>query len=71
MAAGTADEWEACFDAPECLRAAAFLKDLIGRGVVRALPQLSLRNEVADLFVQGEIVSVFGGEDLVAYLPKD
>ena len=68
--AGTADEWEACFDAPECLRAAAFLKDLIGRGVVRALPQLSLRNEVADLFVQGEIVSVFGGEDLVAYLTE-
>ena len=69
--AGTADEWEACFDAPECLRAAAFLKDLIGRGVVRALPQLSLRNEVADLFVQGEIVSVFGGEDLVAYLTEN
>lgn len=69
--AGTADEWEACFNAPECLRAAAFLKDLIGRGVVRALPQLSLRNEVADLFVQGEIVSVFGGEDLVAYLTEN
>ena len=63
--------WEACFDAPACLRAAAFLKDLIGRGVVRALPQLSLRNEVADLFVQGEIVSVFGGEDLVTYLTEN
>ncbi len=63
--------WEACFDAPECLRAAAFLKKLIGKGVVRALPQLSLRNEVADLFVQGEIVSVFGGEDLVAYLTEN
>ena len=64
-------EWEACFDSPECLRAAAFLKKLIGMGVVRALPQLSLRNEVADLFVQGEIVSVFGGEDLVAYLTEN
>ncbi len=63
--------WEACFDAPACLRAAAFLKTLIGKGVVRALPQLSLRNEVADLFVQGEIVSVFGGEDLVAYLTEN
>ena len=65
------DQWEACFDSPECLRAAAFLKRLIGKGVVRALPQLSLRNEVADLFVQGEIVSVFGGEDLVAYLTEN
>ena len=65
------DLWEACFDSPECLRAAGFLKQLIGKGVVRALPQLSLRNEVADLFVQGEIVSVFGGEDLVAYLTEN
>ncbi len=63
--------WEACFDSPACLRAAAFLKDLIGRGVVRALPQLSLSNEVADMFVQGEIVSVFGGEDLVVYLTEN
>lgn len=63
--------WEACFDSPECLRAAAFLKDLIGRGVVRALPQLSLSNEVADMFVQGEIASVFGGEDLVVYLTEN
>lgn len=63
--------WEACFDSPACLRAAAFLKDLIGRGVVRALPQLSLSNDVADMFVQGEIVSVFGGEDLVIYLTEN
>ncbi|MGN0852134.1 MAG: extracellular solute-binding protein [Kiritimatiellia bacterium] len=64
-------QWEACFDSPECLRAAIFLQGLIGKGVVRALPQLSLHNEVADLFVQGEIVSVFGGEDLVAYLTEN
>ena len=64
-------QWEACFDAPECLRAAEFLKSLIGKGVVRTLPVLSLSNEVADLFVQGEIVCVFGGEDLVAYLTEN
>lgn len=64
-------QWEACFDAPACLRAAEFLKTLIGKDVVRALPQLSLHNEVAKLFVQGEIVSVFGGEDLVAYLTEN
>lgn len=67
----SAGAWEACFDSPECLRAAAFLKDLIGRGVVRALPQLSMSNEVADMFVQGEIASVFGGEDLVVYLTEN
>jgi len=65
-----AEHWEACFDAPEALRAAAFLKSLVARGVVRALPQLSLSNEVADLFVQGEIVCVFGGEDLVICLTE-
>ena len=63
-------QWEACFDSPECLRAANFLHSLITNGVVRALPQLSLSNEIADLFVQGEIVSVFGGEDLVTYLTE-
>ncbi len=68
---GGAEAWEACFDSPECLRAAEFLKRLIARGVVRALPHLSLSNEVADMFVQGEIVSVFGGEDLVAYLTEN
>ena len=62
--------WEACFDSPECLRAAKFLQGLIADGVVRALPQLSMSNEVADMFVNGEIVSVFGGEDLVVYLTE-
>ncbi len=64
------ETWEACFDSPECIRAAEFLKRLIMRGVVRPLPHLSLSNEVADMFVQGEIVSVFGGEDLVVYLTE-
>ena len=63
-------KWEACFDSPECLRAAKFLQSLIADGVVRALPQLSMSNEVADMFVNGEIVSVFGGEDLVVYLTE-
>ena len=63
-------KWEACFDSPECLRAAKFLQGLIADGVVRALPQLSMSNEVADMFVNGEIVSVFGGEDLVVYLTE-
>lgn len=66
----TGKGFEAAFDSPECLRAAEFLKKLIGAGVVRALPQLSLSNEVADMFAQGEIVSVFGGEDLVVYLTE-
>ena len=59
------------FNAPaSALRAAAFLQKLIAAGYVRALPQLSLSNEVADMFVRGEIVSVFGGEDLVTYLTE-
>ena len=62
--------WEACFDAPECLRAARFLQRLVADGVVRALPQLSMSNEVADMFANGEIASVFGGEDLVVYLTE-
>ena len=70
VAAGGESRWEACFDSPECLRAAAFLDRLIRAGYVRAIPQLSLHNEVADMFVQGEIVSVFGGEDLVIYLTE-
>ena len=64
------ETWEACFDSPESLRAAKFLQGLIAGGVVRALPQLSMSNDVADMFVNGEIVSVFGGEDLVVYLTE-
>ena len=64
------ETWEACFDSPESVRAAKFLQGLIADGVVRALPQLSMSNDVADMFVNGEIVSVFGGEDLVVYLTE-
>ena len=63
--------WRADFASPAALRAADFLHTLITNGVVRALPQLSLSDEVADLFVQGEIVSVFGGEELVKRLTED
>jgi len=62
--------WEACFDSPAALRAADYLKRLIGLGVVRGMPQLSMANELAELFVQGEVVVAFGGEDLVLYLTE-
>ena len=63
--------WRACFDAPACLRAAAFLQELVKEDLVRGLPVLSVSSEVAEMFVEGEIVSVFGGEDLVAYLTEN
>ena len=64
------DEWEACFDSPECLRAAAFLQRLVRKDLVRGLPVLSVSSDVAELFTGGEIACVFGGEDLVAYLTE-
>ena len=64
------DEWEACFNAPECLRAAAFLQRLVRKDLVRGLPVLSVSSDVAELFTGGEIACVFGGEDLVAYLTE-
>ena len=70
----TGDEstaWEACFDSPECLRAAEFLQRLVRRDLVRGLPVLSVSSDVADLFTGGEIVCVFGGEDLVRYLTEN
>lgn len=63
--------WRAAFDSPASLRAADFLHSLIAKGVVRTLPQLSMSNETADLFVRGEIVCVFGGEDFVQYLTEN
>lgn len=62
--------WHATFDSPECIRAADFLHSIIKSGFVRTLPQLSMSNELADLFVQGEIVCAFGGEDFVQYLTE-
>jgi len=62
--------WEACFDSPAALRAASFLQDLVRRDVVRGLPTLSLADEIGRLFTAGEIVCVFGGEDLVRRLTE-
>lgn len=68
----TADgKWEACFDAPECIRAAKFLQELVREDMVRALPVLTISSEVANLFTGGEIACVFGGEDFVAYLTEN
>jgi len=64
------DGWEACFDSPECLRAAAFLQRLVKKELVRGMPVLSVSSDVAELFTGGEIVCVFGGEDFVAYLTE-
>ena len=64
------DAWEACFDSPECLRAAAFLQRLVRRGFVRGLSVLSLSSDAAEMFSAGEVACLFGGEDLVAYLTE-
>ena len=69
-AEGKDDKWEACFDSPECLKAAAFLQRLVQKDLVRGLPVLSVSSDVAMLFTGGEIACVFGGEDFVAYLTE-
>ena len=69
-AKGDDDKWEACFDSPECLRAAEFLQRLVRKDLVRGLPVLSVSSDVAMLFTGGEIACVFGGEDFVAYLTE-
>lgn len=61
---------EACFDCPEAVAAADYLQDLVRLGVVRGLPTLSVADEVGTLFAAGEIVAVFGGEDLVRRLTQ-
>ncbi len=63
-------EYEACFDSPAALRAADFLQSLIRLDVVRGLPTLSVADDVGRLFTSGEIVAVFGGEDLVRRLTE-
>ena len=64
------DRWEACFDSPECLKAADFLQRLVRKDLVRGLPVLSVSSDVARLFTGGEIACVFGGEDFVSYLTE-
>ena len=63
-------QWEACFDSPAGVRAAEFLQSLIRLDVVRSLPTLSVADDVAQMFVAGEIAAVFGGEDLVRRLTE-
>ena len=63
-------EWEACFDCPAALEAAAFLHTLVTNDVVRTLPVLSTSNDAAELFLRGEIVAIFGGEDFVIHLTE-
>lgn len=62
--------YEACFDSPAALRAADFLRELVRLDVVRGLPTLSVADDVGRLFVSGEIVAVFGGDDLVQRLTE-
>ncbi len=64
------DEWEACFDSRECVRAANFLQRLVRQDLVRGLPVLTVSSDVAEMFMNGSIVCVFGGEDLVAHLTE-
>jgi multiple sugar transport system permease protein len=62
--------YEACFDSPEAVVAAEFLQSLVRLDVVRGLPTLTAADEVGQLFADGEIAAVFGGEDLVRRLTE-
>ena len=63
-------DYEACFDSPASVAAAEFLKSLVRLDVVRGLPTLTAADEVGQLFAEGEIAAVFGGEDLVRRLTE-
>ncbi|MBR7181011.1 MAG: extracellular solute-binding protein, partial [Kiritimatiellae bacterium] len=67
---GRSGAFEASFDSPEAVAAARFLQSLVRDGTVRALPTLSVADDVGRLFISGEIVAVFGGEDLVSRLTE-
>ena len=67
---GSGSGYEACFDSPAAVRAAEFLQSLVRLGVVRGMPTLTVADDIGQLFVSGEIVSVFGGEDLVLRLTE-
>jgi len=62
--------FESCFDSQAAVSAAEFLQSLVGLDVVRALPTLTAADEVGQLFAEGEIAAVFGGEDLVRRLTE-
>lgn len=63
-------EYEAAFDAPAAVKAAKFLQSLVRLKVIRALPTLTVADEISQLFIGGEIAAVFGGEDLVRRLTE-
>jgi multiple sugar transport system permease protein len=60
----------ATFDSEACMKAAGFLQELVRLGVVRGMPVLTVADDLGQLFVSGEIVAVFGGEDLVQRLTE-
>ncbi len=60
--------YEACFHSPAAVAAAEYLQNLVRLGVVRGLPTLTVADDIGQLFVSGEIVAVFGGEDTVRRL---
>ena len=62
--------FESCFDSDAAVAAAGFLQSLVRLDVVRALPTLTAADEVGQLFSEGEIAAVFGGEDLVRRLTE-
>ena len=68
--AGEGEAFEACFDSPAALKAAGFLQELVKLDVVRGMPTLTVADDIGQLFVNGEIVAVFGGEDLVLRLTE-
>ncbi len=63
-------EWEARFDSDAAVKAAEYLKELVGLGVVRGIPTLTKADDIGRLFTSGEIVAVFGGEELVRRLTE-
>ncbi len=62
--------YEATFDSPAAIQAANYLQELVRLGVVRGMPTLTVADDIGQLFVSGEIVAVFGGEDLVLRLTE-
>ncbi len=62
--------YESCFDSEPAVAAAEFLQSLVKLDVVRGLPTLTAADEVGQLFADGEIAAVFGGEDLVRRLTE-
>ncbi len=62
--------FKASFDSPSAVKAANYLQELVRAGVVRGMPTLTVADDIGQLFAAGEIVAVFGGEDLVLRLTE-